>query len=172
MNLNTSMGFEGHTVKLAFVIYELNLIIKNFLFLIATTLMNNGLSREIEKAYVSTSVVYTTSLQVPMTEMGSTLPETALEGATTVSEALQSEVESHQKRFASLLPLLAILLMKRPQQESEETQMDVQRSILASLIPSPYPFLPQPISVNMTPLKESKGKEKMVSGITKRDLPS
>jgi hypothetical protein len=122
--------------------------------------MNNGLSREIEKAYVSTSLEHPTSLQVPMTEMGSTLPETALEGATTVSEATQSEVKSRQKRFVSLLPLLAILLMKRSQRESEETQPEVQKSILASLIPPPYPFLPQPVSVNMMLLKESKGKEK------------
>ncbi len=54
--------------------------------------MNNGLSREIEKAYVSTSLEHPASLQVPTTEMGYTLPETALEGATTVSEATQSEV--------------------------------------------------------------------------------
>ncbi len=49
--------------------------------------MNNGFSREIEKAYVSTLVEHPISLQVPMTEMGSMLRETALEGATTVSEA-------------------------------------------------------------------------------------
>ncbi len=94
--------------------------------------MNNGLSREIEKAYVSTSMEHPTSLQVPTTEMGSMLPETALEGATTVSEATQSEVKSRKKRFISLLPLLTVLLMKRPQPESEETQLEVQRSVLAS----------------------------------------
>ena len=103
--------------------------------------------------------------------MGSTLSETALEGATTVSEATQSEVKYRQKRFISLLPLLTILLIKRFQRESEETQLEVQKSILASLIPLPYPFLPQPVNV-MALLKESAEKERMVSGIAKRDQPS
>jgi len=140
--------------------------------------MNNGFSREIEKAYVSTLVEHPTSLQVPTTEMGSMLPETALEGATTVSEttlegATQSEVKSCQKRFISLLPLLITLLMKKSQvRESEETQLEVQKSILASLVPPLFPFLPQPVSVKMTPLKESEEKEGMVSGIVKRDLSS
>jgi hypothetical protein len=75
------------------------------------------------------------------------LPETALEGATTVSEATQSEVQSRKKRCDYLLPLLTVLLMKRPQRELEETQLEVQKSVLASLLPLPYPFLPQPVSM-------------------------
>jgi hypothetical protein len=157
-------------------LYFCELILKKPSFLLATTLTNNGFFREIEKAYVSTSVEHPTSLQVPTTEMGSTLPETALEGATTVSEAtlegaMQSEVKSHQKRFISLLPLFITLLMKKSQvRESEEAQLEVQKSILASLVPPLFPFLPQTISVKMTPLEESEEKEGMVSGIAKRDL--
>jgi hypothetical protein len=132
--------------------------------------MNNGLSREIGKAHVSTSLEHPASLQVPTMEMGSTLSETALEGAT-VSEAAQSEVKSRKKRFVSLLPLLAVLLMKRPQRESEETQLEVQKSVLASLLPLSYPLLPQYASM-LPLLKELANEEKMVSGIAKRDQPS
>jgi hypothetical protein len=104
-----------------------------------------------------------------MTEMGSTLSKTMLEGAT-VSEATQSEVKSCKKRFVSLLPLLAVLLMKRPQRESEETQMDVQ-SVLTSLLPLSNPFVPSYTSM-LPLLKELASEEKMVSGIAKRDQPS
>ncbi len=109
--------------------------------------------------------------------MGSTLSETTLEGAT-VSEATQSEVKSRKKRFVSLLPLLAVLLMKRPQRESEKTQMDMQ-SVLTTLLPLSIPFIPSDASIDhidhasMLPvLKELASEEKMVSGIAKRDQPS
>ena len=101
--------------------------------------------------------------------MGSTLSETTLEGAT-VSEATQSEVKSRKKRFVSLLPLLAVLLMKRPQRESEKTQMDVQ-SVLTTLLPLSNPFVPSYASM-LPVLKELASEEKMVSGIAKRDQPS
>jgi len=101
--------------------------------------------------------------------MGSTLSETTLEGAT-VSEATQSEVKSRKKRFVSLLPLLVTLLMKRPQRESEKTQMDVQ-SVLTTLLPLSNPFVPSYASM-LPLLKELASEEKMVSGVAKRDQPS
>jgi len=101
--------------------------------------------------------------------MGSTLSETTLEGAT-VSEATQSEVKSRKKRFVSLLPLLAVLLMKRPQRESEKTQMDMQ-SVLTTLLPLSIPFIPSDASM-LPVLKELASEEKMVSGVAKRDQPS
>ena len=101
--------------------------------------------------------------------MGSTLSETTLEGAT-VSEATQSEVKSRKKRFVSLLPLLAVLLMKRPQRESEKTQMDMQ-SVLTTLLPLSIPFIPSDASM-LPVLKELASEKKMVSGVAKRDQPS
>jgi len=94
--------------------------------------MNNGFSREIEKAFVSTSVDHSTSMQVPTTEMGSTLSETALEGATlseaTLEGVTQSEVKSHQKRFTPILPLFITLLVKKSlSQDSEGAQTEVQK---------------------------------------------
>jgi hypothetical protein len=113
-------------------------------------------------------------LQVPTTEMGSTLPETELEGTITVSEAtLEGATQSkpRQKRFVSLLPLFITLIMNKSQiRESEGAQSEVQKSVLASVFPPLFPFFPQPVSVKMTPLEESEEKEGMVSGITKRDL--
>ena len=101
--------------------------------------------------------------------MESTLSETTLEGAT-VSEATQSEVKSRKKRFVSLLPLLAVLLMKRPQRESEKTQMDMQ-SVLTTLLPLSIPFIPSDASM-LPVLKELASEKKMVSGVAKRDQPS
>jgi hypothetical protein len=121
------MGFEGHTLKLAFVIHELNL--KKPFFLLVTTLINNGFSREMQKAFVSTAMEPSTSLQVPTTEMGSTLPETALEGATlsetTLEGAMLSEVKSRQKRFTFLPLFLKTLIERSLPYESEKAQAEV-----------------------------------------------
>ncbi len=81
----------------------MNLTYKTY-FLLATNLMNNGFLREIEESFVSTAMEPSTSLQVPTTEMGSTLPEIALEGATLSETTLEGATLSHQKGF-TLLPL-------------------------------------------------------------------
>jgi hypothetical protein len=86
--------------------------------------MNNGVSREIEKTFFSLSVEPSTSLQVHMMEMGSTLPETALEGInlseTMLDGAMQSKAKSYQKRFIPLLPLFSALLVEKSLPQKSE----------------------------------------------------
>jgi hypothetical protein len=153
LDIQLSMGFEGHALKLAFGYLNLTYNKKRSFFL-ATTLMNNGFLREIEKTFVSTAVEPTTSLQLSTTEMGSTLPETALEGAT--------------------LPLFfKVLIEGSLSYKSEEAQTEIEKtSLTPSIPPLLLPFLPQQVITKMTPLNESKEKEEIVSRVAKRDLSS
>jgi hypothetical protein len=82
--------------------------------------MNNGFTREISKVFIPTAVESSTSLQIFTTEMGLTLPETTLEGATLL------EVKSRHKRFILLLSLFVALLKERSlPKKSKETQAEV-----------------------------------------------
>jgi hypothetical protein len=143
-----------------------------------TTLINNGFSREMQKAFVSTAMEPSTSLQVPTTEMGSTLPETALEGATlsetTLEGAMLSEVKSRQKRFTFLPLFLKTLIERSLPYESEKAQAEVQKiPLVTSISPFFFPFLPRQVITKVIPFGASKEKEEeIVSKVAKRDLSS
>ena len=85
--------------------------------------MNNDILREIEKAFVSTMMEPTTSLQCSLQKVGPSLQEATLEGATSL------EAKSRQKRFIPFLPMfLKALIEESLPYKSEEAQAEVQKN--------------------------------------------